>query len=248
MQGALLGPSFTVEQVIERLIAYDPQFHQFDEEELLQTVAHAITEDKVVGWFQGRMEFGPRALGARSILGNAASSKTQKKMNLKIKYRESFRPFAPSVLEEKSGEYFEQNPSSPYMLITSPVAKKQYLAEMGLNSESKKGFSRLENIKTTIPAVTHVDGSARLQTVSSKTNHRYYELIKKVGELSGTYLVVNTSFNVRGEPIVCFPEDAYMCFMGTEMDLLVIENLVFIKQEQPHYEDREKWNRPFPAD
>ena len=192
-----------------------------------------------MGYMAGRMEFGPRALGARSILGDARRQDTQTVMNLKIKYRESFRPFAPTVLEEKASEYFEIDRPSPYMLLVADVRK-----ERRLPVPSKDGMTMLERLKvkrSDIPAITHLDYSARLQTVSRKDKPDYHEIISEFEKLTGCAVIVNTSFNVRGEPIICTPEDAYRCFMRTEMDALVIENFLFYKEEQPPWKEKGDW-------
>ena len=188
-----------------------------------------LAQEKVIGWFQGRMEFGPRALGGRSIIGDPRSKDMQTTMNLKIKYRESFRPFAPSVLYEKVQEYFEQEDASPYMLIVAPVQERHRI-ELNGEDENVFGVEKLKLNRSNLPAITHVDYSARIQTVHEETNQRYYRLIKAFDDKTGCPVVVNTSFNVRGEPIVCTPEDAYRCFMRTEMDVLVIEKLCFRKK------------------
>ena len=199
---------------------------------MINKVADALNNEMVIGWHQGRMEFGPRALGARSIIGDARSTQMQSTMNLKIKYRESFRPFAPSVLAEKARNYFKINTVSPYMLfvvLINDAIKKDITQE-----ESKlSGIKKLKVSRSDIPAVTHVDYSARIQTVDEKTNPRYYRLIKKFEEKTGCAVIINTSFNVRGEPIVCTPEDSYRCFMRTEMDILVIDDYILYKSEQP---------------
>lgn len=232
MKGAYLGPEFSHNEIEETLINLGARLRYYnDENAFLDEIAKYIAENKVVGWFQGRMEFGPRALGARSILGNPMSSEMQSLMNLKIKYREGFRPFAPSVLLEDCQDYFELGVESPYMLLVATTRDKIRLAVeenngLGINE-------RLKQARTTLPAVTHVDYSARIQTVDGKYNNKYFRLLKKFKELTGCSVLVNTSFNVRGEPIVCTPEDAYRCFMGTEMDVLAIDNFILLKEEQP---------------
>jgi len=232
MKGTYLGPKFSHGEIKETLINLGARLQYYnDEDAFLDKIAKYIAENKVVGWFQGRMEFGPRALGARSILGNPMSSEMQSLMNLKIKYREGFRPFAPSVLLEDCQDYFELDVESPYMLLVATTRDKIRLAV-----EENSGLSineRLKQTRTTIPAVTHVDYSARIQTVDGKYNNKYFCLLKKFKELTGCSVLVNTSFNVRGEPIVCTPEDAYKCFMGTEMDVLAIDNFILLKEEQP---------------
>ncbi|MFL2780597.1 MAG: carbamoyltransferase [Rhodospirillales bacterium] len=231
MSGSYLGPAFADSEIQSRLGAIGAIFETYDEELIFDKTASALAEGSAVGWFQGRMEFGPRALGARSILGDARSPNMQKTLNLKIKYRESFRPFAPSVLLENTSDWFDLEGESPYMLIVSEVTKKQRLAP---NDQSKKlfGIDRLNIARSKIPAVTHVDYSARIQTVTNNFNPKYYKLIKKFNDLTGCPVIANTSFNVRGEPIVCTPEDAFRCFMGSEMDVLTIGNQILYKNDQ----------------
>ena len=202
-----------------------------DEEKLISLIANEIKNKKTVGWFQGRMEFGPRALGARSIIADPRSDKMQKELNLKIKFRESFRPFAPSVLKEDLNEWFELNVDSPYMLLVSDV-KKNIQVPMSKKDKELFGIDKLNIKRSSIPAVTHVDYSARIQTVHQETNPKYYNLIKKFKEITDCPILVNTSFNVRGEPIVCSIEDAFQCFMGTNLDILVCENIVMHKEKQ----------------
>jgi carbamoyltransferase len=201
----------------------------------------------VVGWFNGRMEFGPRSLGARSILGDARSTKMQSVMNLKIKYRESFRPFAPSVLRERVADYFDLDVDSPYMMLVAPVRKDRRLAPPD-NEQKLWGIDLLNVPKSDIPAVTHVDYSARIQTVHEQTNPRYHRLIREFEKLTGCAVLVNTSFNVRGEPIVCTPEDAYRCFMRTEMETLVLGDFVLDKAQQPKRAQDQTWKREFALD
>ena len=231
MQGSYLGPSYADNDIKISLDRLGAKYHQLSEDALLEEGAKALAAEKVLGWFQGRMEFGPRALGGRSILGDSRSAKTQSVMNLKIKYRESFRPFAPSVLREDVAEYFDLNDDSPYMLLVAPVAEKR---RKPLSAEDSKKFGiELLNVpKSDLPAITHVDYSARIQTVHADTNPRYHKLISNFKKLTGYGVVVNTSFNVRGEPIVCTPEDAFRCFMGTEMDELYVGNFRLIRDEQ----------------
>lgn len=248
MKGSYLGPRDKADSIKSYLDSINAKYHFIeDENQCLDTVAEALKDEKVVGWHSGRMEFGPRALGARSIIGDPRSSDMQKTMNLKIKYRESFRPFAPSVLREKVSDYFKLNSDSPYMLIVAPVADK-IRKPMTKEEEALFGIEKLNVPRSTIPAVTHVDYSARIQTVHQETNPRYYNLIKKFEEKTGYGVLVNTSFNVRGEPIVCTPEDSYKCFMRTEMDVLVIENFVLYKKEQPHFDDKQNWKSEFELD
>jgi carbamoyltransferase len=231
MQGSYLGPSYADNDIQARFDRLGAKYQKLSEDALLEEGAKALAAEKVVGWFQGRMEFGPRALGGRSILGDARSTKTQSVMNLKIKYRESFRPFAPSVLREDVAEYFDLNGDSPYMLLVAAVATKR--RKLLSAADSKKFGIELLNVpKSDLPAITHVDYSARIQTVHADTNPRYHKLISNFKKLTGYGVVVNTSFNVRGEPIVCTPEDAFRCFMGTEMDELYVGNFRLVKEEQ----------------
>jgi len=231
MAGGYLGPEYEQPDIERRLADIGGNFSVLSEEQMIAACADAVAQDKVVGWMQGRMEFGPRALGARSIIGNASSEKAQKQINLKVKYRESFRPFAPSVLREAVGNWFDYDGDSPYMLLVKDV-KDEHRIPMTDQQKLLFGIDKLNVPRSTIPAITHVDYSARLQTVHEETNPKYHQLISKVGESTGIPVVVNTSFNVRGEPIVCTPEDAFRCFMGTEMDLLAIGNCVLRKDEQ----------------
>ena len=245
-KASLLGPSFSDEQIEAFLKSQGARYRRLERDELIGTVARLLADEKVVGWFQGRMEFGPRALGARSILGDARSESMQSVMNRKIKFRESFRPFAPSVLEEDASEYFEIDRESPYMLLVAPVkADKRIKHEEG---ERAFGLEKLKLKRSEIPAVTHVDYSARIQTVSRKDNPLYYDLIKRFKEITGCPVIINTSFNVRGEPIVCTPEDAYKCFMRTGMDYLAIGSFLLDKKEQPHWEESVDWRKEFPPD
>ena len=231
MKGAYLGPSFTSDEILKFLETTGARYRRLDRAHLAEHVAQLLTEEKVVGWFQGRMEFGPRALGARSILGDPRSPRMQSQMNLKIKFRESFRPFAPSVLRERVSDFFEIDADSPYMLLVAPV-RKHLRCEMTEEQENLFGIEKLRLQRSTIPAVTHVDYSARIQTVRREDNPLYYDLIAAFGRLTGCPVLVNTSFNVRGEPIVCTPEQAFACFMRTEMDCLVMEDFVIRKDEQ----------------
>jgi carbamoyltransferase len=232
-QGSYLGPEFKNTEIQEFLDNNKIPYRQLEDSEIIKETAALLTQEKVIGWFQGRMEFGPRALGARSILGDPRSPEMQKKMNLKIKFRESFRPFAPSVLEDAVSEYFELDRSSPYMLFVADVVENR---RRSLNHEDRQlmGLDKLNVMRSEIPAVTHVDFSARIQTVNEKNNKRYYNLLKEFKKQTGCPLLVNTSFNVRGEPIVCTPQDAYTCFMRTEMDYLVLNNYLLDKKEQPN--------------
>jgi carbamoyltransferase len=206
-------------------------YKTLDEEQVISMAAAALAEGKALGWFQGRMEFGPRALGGRSIVGDPRSETMQKTLNLKVKYRESFRPFAPSVLAEQLTEYFELDHASPYMLLVDSVQESLRIP-MTEQEQELFGIDKLNVKRSEIPAITHVDYSARIQTVHKDTNPRYHALISRFRDLTGCAVVVNTSFNVRGEPIVCSPEDAFRCFMGTGIDMLVLENTVLLKEEQ----------------
>ena len=232
--GSLLGPSFDRTQVRDYLDRTGAFYHEYvNDQELLERVVDLLRQEKVVGWFQGRMEFGPRALGSRSILGDARSPKMQSVMNLKIKFRESFRPFAPSVLEEETASYFEMRDgeASPYMLLVAPVHTSRRIQLNG-NEVHLKGIDLLKARRSVVPAITHVDHSARIQTVDAVRHGRYYQLIRKFYQTTGCPVIINTSFNVRGEPIVCTPAEAYRCFMATHMDALVLEDFLLLKEEQ----------------
>jgi carbamoyltransferase len=231
MQGSYLGPSFSQREIEERLTAAGACFLAMERELLLDACTDALVDGKALGWFQGRMEFGPRALGARSILGDARSPKMQSALNLKVKYRESFRPFAPSVLREDVADWFELDADSPYMLLVAPVVERRRRA-MPAEEQRLFGIEKLSVPRSDIPAVTHVDYSARIQTVHRETNPLYYELIDRFRSRTGCPVIVNTSFNVRGEPIVCTPEDAFRCFMGTEIDALAIGGCFLRKEDQ----------------
>lgn len=231
MKGSYLGPSYSSEEIEDELLKLGAVFNVVNEGELIDATAKALANGKAIGWHQGRMEFGPRSLGGRSILADARSSETQKKLNLKVKYRESFRPFAPSVLREDVSEWFELDGDSPYMLLVADVAKSKQLP-MTNEQQSLFGIEKLNVSRSTIPAVTHVNYSARVQTVHNETNPRFYQLIRRFKELTGCPVLVNTSFNVRGEPIVSSPSDAYKCFMGTDLDVLVVGNCFLEKSEQ----------------
>jgi carbamoyltransferase len=247
MQGSYLGPSYGKEKIREDLDKFDAVYSESPDDELFASLAVLLEQGKVIGWFQGRMEFGPRALGARSIIGDPRNSDMQTLMNLKIKYRESFRPFAPSVLAERVSDYFEQDVESPYMLIVAPV-RKQLRRTLSDEEESLFGIEKLKIRRSELPAITHVDYSARVQTVHEDTNPRYYRLLKAFEQRTGCGVLVNTSFNVRGEPVVCTPEDAYRCFMRTEMDYLVVENFLLDKKKQPHWERDDSWKDVFELD
>lgn len=246
-KGSYLGPGFTSEEIEDFANQNKYSFKKLSDDELINIVSQLIANEKVIGWFQGKMEFGPRALGSRSIIGDARSPGMQSKMNLKIKFRESFRPFAPSVLREDVDEYFDIKIDSPYMLLVADV-KNERRKEM--NEEEKKlfGIDKLNVKRSDIPAITHVDYSARLQTVHKETNPLYHRLISKFKEKTGYGIIINTSFNVRGEPIVCTPEDAYRCFMRTDMDYLVIGNFLFDKKEQKPIEENPEWKKEFTLD
>ena len=231
MKGSYLGPSFYDNQVENTLKSLDAKYIKQNEENLISLIANELKNGKIIGWFQGRMEFGPRALGARSIIADPRSDKMQKKLNLKVKFRESFRPFAPSVLREDLNDWFELNSDSPYMLLVSNV-KKNIQIPMTEKDQKLFGINKLNIKRSSIPAVTHVDYSARIQTVHEKTNPKYYKLIKKFKEITNCPILVNTSFNVRGEPMVCTIEDAFRCFMGTNLDILVCESFILNKEEQ----------------
>jgi carbamoyltransferase len=231
MRGAYLGPEFAQADIERRLSAAGAVFAVLDDAALFDVCAQGLAEEKALGWFQGRMEFGPRALGGRSILGDPRSPRMQSTLNLKVKYRESFRPFAPSVLREHVAEWFELDGDSPYMLLVADVVKNRRKA-MTSEEQALFGIDRLKVPRSDIPAVTHVDYSARIQTVHADTNPRYHRLISRFNALTSCPVVVNTSFNVRGEPIVCTPEDAFRCFMGTEIELLAVGNCLLRKEDQ----------------
>jgi len=230
-KGSYLGPSYSEDDIQRRLSSVGAVFKTFSDDETILRTAQALTESKAVGWFNGRMEFGPRALGARSILGDPRSPEMQKELNLKVKFRESFRPFAPSILKEHVSEWFEISEDSPYMLMVADVqpSKRKQMSE---DEEKLFGIEKLNVPRSEVPAITHVDYSARIQTVHKDTNPRYHALIEKFYELTGCPIVVNTSFNVRGEPIVCTPEDAFRCFMGTNIEVLVCGNTILYKDDQ----------------
>lgn len=247
MQGSYLGPRYSDAEILEYFDGIQANYQRLDDAELMPRLAEILDGGNVIGWFQGRMEFGPRALGGRSIIGDPRNTKMQSVMNLKIKYRESFRPFAPSVLAERVSEYFEIDHSSPYMLLVAPV-KESLRIPMTAQQEQLFGIDKLNVPRSEIPAVTHVDYSARIQTVHKETNPRYYDLISNFEKRTGCAVLVNTSFNVRGEPIVCTPEDAYRCFMRTEMDYLVVENFLLAKSEQIPWKQDDSWKSEFELD
>ncbi len=242
MKGAFLGPGFEDNEIESKLKSLGAVYIKLSEEDLIEEVASALTAEKAVGWMQGRMEFGPRALGARSIIADPRSPLMQKQLNLKVKYRESFRPFAPSVLRDDVNDWFEHDSDSPYMLFVADVQKDKHLT-MTSNEEELFGIDKLNVPRSSVPAITHIDYSARIQTVHEDTNSKYHAVISKFKEKTGCPLVVNTSFNVRGEPIICSPEDAFKCFMGTELDVLAIGNCLLLKEDQnqelkENYEER----------
>jgi len=248
----LLGPAYSNKQIRLFLDSARAGYHFYaDQGQLIEKVAELINEQKVIGWFQGQMEFGPRALGNRSIIGDARSEKMQSIMNLKIKFRESFRPFAPCVLRENVNDYFKMRPEedSPYMLLVAPVQENKR-CEQERTYESLKGFGKLPLKRSIIPAVTHVDFSARLQTVDSRRHKKLYRLMSRFKNKTGCPVIINTSFNIRGEPIVCSPEHAYRCFMATDMDVLVLEDYLLFKDEQPQAAPRdvEKYKAQFELD
>ncbi len=247
MKAALIGPGYTDEELKAYLEDQGIPYREVSEEGLANEVAEILAGENVVGWFQGRMEFGPRALGSRSILGDARSPHMQSKMNLKIKFRESFRPFAPVVLREKVNEYFDIDVDSPYMLLVAPVKESRHIS---MTDEQKRlfGIEKLNVPRSDIPAVTHVDYSARVQTVVREDNPRYYDILKAFEAKTGCAVLVNTSFNVRGEPIVCTPEDAYRCFMRTEMDYLVLGRFILDKSQQPEWQEEKDWRKEFTLD
>jgi carbamoyltransferase len=247
MKGAYLGPNYDDQKIKAFLDKNNYSYSEINKSNLPQTIAKLINKQKVVGLYGGRMEFGPRALGNRSIIGDARSPKMQKTINLKIKFRESFRPFAPSVLEEKANQVFNLNCTSPYMLLVANV-KKDKLKILNTKQSKLTGLEKLDVTRSTIPAITHVNNSARIQTVSSKTNPRYHSIIKSFDELYGCPVIINTSFNVRGEPIVCTPEDAYICFMRTDMDYLLVGSFLLDKTKQKKLKEIINWRQQFKLD
>jgi len=249
MKGSYLGKSYSDLEVKSYLDSVGAKYYHIkSEEEFYQKLSDFLANEKVIGWHQGRMEFGPRALGARSIIGDARSSKMQSIMNLKIKYRESFRPFAPAILREKITDYFDiEDVDSPYMLLVANI-KESRKKLMTKEQENLFGIEKLNISRSEIPAVTHIDYSARIQTVHAETNPRFYNLIKNFEKKTNCPVIINTSFNVRGEPIVCSPEDSYKCFMRTEMDILAIENFILLKEEQPNFNDKENWQKTYELD
>jgi carbamoyltransferase len=246
-QGSFLGPVFESDYIVDYLERNALPYTRIGDEEIPEKIADLIADQKVIGWFQGRMEFGPRALGNRSIIGDARSQKMQETMNLKIKFRESFRPFAPSVIQEKTADFFEIDGESPYMLLVAPV-KKEICKEMSSEEQKLFGLDKLHAVRSSIPAITHVDYSARVQTVDRDRNPLYYGLIKRFGEKYDCPVIINTSFNVRGEPIVCTPEDAYRCFMRTNMDYLIMGNFLLEKKEQKPLDKDSDWLKEYELD
>lgn len=246
-RGSYLGPQFDNGYLDDYLRGNNIPFIELRDEEIPDKIADLIADEKVIGWFQGRMEFGPRALGGRSIIGDARSPKMQETMNLKIKFRESFRPFAPSVIRERVSDLFDIDRESPYMLLVAPV-KEEIRREMTEEEQNLFGLDKLHVPRSSIPAITHVDYSARVQTVDGEYNKKYYDVIKKFDEKYGCPVIINTSFNVRGEPIVCTPEDAYLCFMRTNMDYLILENYLLDKREQKALEKDIDWQKEFELD
>jgi carbamoyltransferase len=247
MQGAYLGPAFPAEEIREYLDSQGAPFERLQRDELIERTASLLAEGKIVGWFAGRMEFGPRALGARSILGDPRDPGMQSQMNLKIKFRESFRPFAPTVLRERVQDYFELDRESPYMLLVAPVRKDRRLP-VPVEDQGRWGIEKLKVRRSEIPAVTHVDYSARVQTVSREDNAEYHDLIRAFERRTGCPILVNTSFNVRGEPIVCTPADAYRCFMRTDIDHLVLWPYLLDKTSQPAWREEGDWRKHLPLD
>ena len=246
-KGSYLGPRYSREEIKNYLVQNDIPYFEYDEDGMIKKVADYLAKEKIIGWFQGRMEYGPRALGARSIIGDARSSRMQSVMNLKIKFRESFRPFAPAVLEEKVSEYFDLDRPSPYMLLVANV-KKELQKQMNNEEKNLFGIDKLNVVRSSIPAVTHIDYSARVQTVSKETNPVFHKLISEFDKKENCAVVVNTSFNVRGEPIVCTPDEAYKCFMRTDIDYLVMENFILDKTDQKPLSKDSDWKREFRLD
>ena len=247
MRGSYLGPAFTPAEIEAWLKQQGAKYERLDGPALPARVAQLLADEKIVGWFDGRMEFGPRALGARSILGDPRSPRMQAQMNIKIKFREGFRPFAPSVLRERVSDYFEMDCDSPYMLLVAPVKRERQIP-MTAEQRGLWGIEQLNVLRSDIPAVTHIDYSARVQTVDRDTNPNYYDLIKEFERLTGCGVVVNTSFNVRGEPIVCTPADAYQCFMRTHIDNLVLGPFLLHKAAQPEWKETADWRSEFQLD
>lgn len=245
--GSYLGPEFDSGFIIDYLNGKGVSYREIPRDQIPELVADLIADEKVIGWFQGKMEFGPRALGGRSIIGDARSPQMQETMNLKIKFRESFRPFAPSVLSERAGDFFQIDRESPYMLLVAPV-RDEIRREMTEEEQRRFGLDKLHVVRSSLPAITHIDYTARLQTVNGEYNPLYYRMIKKFDEKYGCPVIINTSFNVRGEPIVCTPDDAYTCFMRTNMDYLLLENILIEKTEQKPLDRDIDWLKEFELD
>jgi carbamoyltransferase len=246
-KASLLGPSYNDNYIENFLIRSGAPYKKLLYSEIPQIISNLITQGKVIGWFQGRLEFGPRALGARSIIGDARNLQMQSKMNLKIKYRESFRPFAPTVLKENVSDWFNLDRESPYMLLVAPIKENKKIKLDNVNIESS-GFDKLKIKRSVIPAVTHVDYSARIQTIKKEDNPLYYDTINEFYQKTGCPVIINTSFNVRGEPLVCSPEDAFKCFMRTEMDYLIMGCFLLDKKEQKPLKKDIKWQEVFELD
>ena len=247
MQGACLGPKFSPEEISGFLEEQKIPYHRLSDQDLLDTASEALAQGKILGWFQGRMEFGPRALGNRSILADARNPQMQAELNLKIKFRESFRPFAPSVLKEEAGKYFDLEVENPYMLLTAPILPQRRIA-LTPEQEQLQGLELLNIPKSDIPAVTHIDYSARIQTVDKERSPRYHQLLEAFKRKTGFGVLINTSFNLRGEPIVMSPQDAYLCFMRTNLDLLALDNFLLYKNEQPPFKEQTDWRTAFELD
>jgi carbamoyltransferase len=247
MNGAYLGPEFSPEEIESYLNSIGAKYRRLERSDLIDRVAELLADEKVVGWFNGRMEFGPRSLGNRSIIGDSRSPRMQAQMNLKIKFRESFRPFAPSVLRDRVNEYFEMDCDSPYMLLVAPVKADRQIP-MTTEQQGLWGIEQLNVPRSDMPAITHIDYSARVQTVSRGANPDYYDLIAAFEAKTGCAVIVNTSFNVRGEPIVCTPHDAYVCFMRTHIDHLVLGPYLLDKPDQPEWKETENWRTQFQLD
>ena len=246
-KGSYLGPEFSNDEILSFLDSKKIPYQKFSDDQLISRVSDLIDSENVIGWFNGRMEFGPRALGSRSIIGDARSPKMQAIMNIKIKFREGFRPFAPSVLEEYVSDYFDLDCPSPYMLLVANV-KKERQKKMSGDEDKLFGIEKLNVLRSDIPAVTHIDYSARIQTVNKTTNPLYHKLISDFNHKYGYAVIVNTSFNVRGEPIVCTPADAYLCFMRTNIDYLILGNYLLSKDEQPLLKNDSDWKKEFGLD
>jgi len=248
MKGAYLGPGFSDAEVESFLKQTGATYERLERQEMLETVARLLDDGRIVGWFNGRMEFGPRALGARSILGDPRNPKMQADMNIKIKFREGFRPFAPSVLRDRVSEYFELDVDSPYMLLVAPVKRERQIPMTEEQRNSLWGIAMLNVPRSDVPAITHIDYSARIQTVSRDVSPVYYDLISEFDKLTGCPVVVNTSFNVRGEPIVCTPKDAYTCFMRTHIDALALGPFLLHKTAQKDWKEAADWQKEFQLD